>query len=282
MLIEPYLFDAISYGRYEANGHRRSTAHSDGFGSLTYINYGVADRFTVGLIPKFSFNEPASRPGSSRVGMGDVSVQAQYRLTQFEEGSWIPTTSVNLSESFPTGKFDRLGENTSDGFGNGARTTTASVYSQYFFWMPNGRILRTRLNLSWSFSNHPDVEGISVYGTEAGFRGRAEPGDGFVANGAWEYSVTRNWVLAMDATYEHSGNTRVSGSNLPLSGGPLPAPGTVDIERNFGSSETFSLAPAVEYNFNGNVGVILGAKVTLSGRNSSALVVPAVAVNIVR
>ena len=38
LLIEPYLYDLIS-------------AHANGLGSLTYINYGFRDRLTVGLIP---------------------------------------------------------------------------------------------------------------------------------------------------------------------------------------------------------------------------------------
>ena len=37
-----------------------------------------------------------------------------------------------------------------DGFGAGTYSTNVGLYSQYFFWMPNGRILRTRLDVSYS------------------------------------------------------------------------------------------------------------------------------------
>lgn len=48
----------------------------------------------------------------------------QYRLTQFQRGSWVPTFSINLQESLPVGRYDRL-QRPSDGFGSGAWTTTA-------------------------------------------------------------------------------------------------------------------------------------------------------------
>ena len=152
--------------------------------------------------------------GSSKVGVGDLTVQAQYGLTRFQEGSWIPTTAFVLQETLPTGKYDRLGDRPADGLGAGTYSTNLALYSQYFFWMPNGRILRTRFDVSYSISGSAGVRDVSVYGTEEGFRGRARPGNVTVVNAAGEYSVTRNWVLAMDVVYEHDGSTHVYGSGF--------------------------------------------------------------------
>jgi hypothetical protein len=44
--------------------------------------------------------------------------------------------------------------------------------------MPNGRILRVRLDLTYTMSSTVSVEDASAYGTTAGFRGHAHPGDG--------------------------------------------------------------------------------------------------------
>jgi len=81
--------------------------------------------------------------------------------------------------------------------------------------------------------------------------------------------VTRNWVLALDVVYEHDSNTHVSGF--------APDP----VQLNSGPGHTWSLAPAIEYNFNSRVGVIAGAKLTTSGRNATAVIIPVAAVNIV-
>lgn len=271
-LIEPYIYDVRSSGAFDRDGNRHKVGRSHSYGSLTYMTYGVTDRFSLGLIPTFGYNEPAQGLSSSGVGMGDLSVHAQYRLSQFQPGHWLPTISVALQQTLPTGKYDRLGERASDGFGSGANATMLGIYSQTYFWMPNGRILRMRLNLTKTFSDRVHVTDASVYGTDDGFRGTARPGASFVANAAWEYSVTRHWVLALDAVYRHTHNTRVRG---------LDALGAATVFDS-GSSRSFALAPAVEYNFNANVGVLLGVRAIVAGRNTSAHVTPAIAVNIVR
>jgi hypothetical protein len=268
-LLEPYLFDGIPQGHYDNDGRRHPGPHANNFGSQSYILYGLSEKVGVGLIPRFGFNDPGAGHGGSEPGVGDLTLQAQYGLTRFAEGSWIPTTAVVFQETLPTGKYDRLGEHPAEGLGTGAYSANLGLYSQYFFWMPNGRILRTRLDVSYSISGSAGVRDVSVYGTEDGFAGRARPGNVTVVDAAWEYSATQKWVLALDVAYEHDSSTHVSGF----------APNRVQI--NSGPAHTWSLAPALEYNFNSRVGVIAGAKFTTSGRNATAVVTPVAAVNIV-
>jgi Putative MetA-pathway of phenol degradation len=263
-LIEPYLYDVIA-------------SHSNGFGSLTYLNYGVADRVTVGLIPTAGFNRVSNGPSSSRVGVGDLTLQAQYRLTRVHAGSGLPTISVAVQETLPTGTYNRLGDRPSDGLGNGAYTTTLALYSQTYFWLPNGRILRMRLNVSRSLSNNVNVEDVSVYGTEAGFRGHAKPGSAFLIDASWEYSLTRRWVLALDATYSHNGNTRATGY-VPVSN---DAQNSVGVRLDSGSRDGFALAPAIEYSWKPSLGVLLGIRLIPATHNIHATITPAVALNFV-
>jgi len=229
---------------------------------------------TVGLLPVVSYNMVGGGPSSSGVGLGDLTLQAQFRLTQFREGRWVPTTSFTIQETLPTGKADRL-TRASDGFGGGAYTTTLALYSQTYFWLPNGRILRMRLNASKAFSSRVDVEDASVYGTRPGFRGQARPGSSLFLNAAAEYSLTKKWVLALDLTYGHAGNTRVTGLDVQTQG-----PAT--IQSDSGSSDAFGLAPAIEYNWKRNLGVLVGVRVIAAGRNTAFTISPAVAVNFVR
>jgi hypothetical protein len=273
-LVEPYLYDVIVRGRFDSDGVRRSAPHSSGFGSLTYLLYGVANKVSMGLIGIAGYNTVNGSPSSSGVGMGDVTLQAQYRLTQFHEGRSLPTISITVQETFPTGKYDQLGDRPSDGFGGGSYTTTLALYSQTYFWLPNGRILRARFNASETFFGGAKVQDVSVYGTEAGFRGRARPGRSLFLNAAGEYSLTRKWVLALDVTYRHDGNTRVAGYDTS---GPTPSAVRLDS----GSSAAFGLAPAIEYNWKANLGVLVGARVILAGRNTAFTITPAVAVNFV-
>jgi hypothetical protein len=262
LLVEPYLYDVIS-------------AHSNGLGSLTYVNYGLLDRVTVGMIPTAGFNVANSGPSSSSVELGDLTLQGQYRLAKFHEGSWIPTTSAVVQETFPTGKYDRLGDRP-DGLGSGAYTTTLALYTQTYFWLPNRRILRMRFDASQAVSRNVNVEDVSVYGTMQGFRGTAKPGSSFLADSSWEYSVTRRWVLALDVTYRHNWNTRVTGYNIDSGSGQNPS-----VLLNSGSAEVFAFAPAIEYSWKPNLGVLLGTRVIPASHNTNATVTPAVAINFV-
>jgi hypothetical protein len=270
VLVEPYLYDVITQGFYNSAGTRVSAPHQNGYGSLTYINYGLVNKFTVGVIPTFGYNEPGNGLGSG--GVGDLMVQAQYRLHLFHEGGWLPTTSVNMQETLPTGKYDQL-NHPSDGFGAGAYTTTLGLYTQTFFWMPTGRILRTRFNVTQALSNSVHVQDASVYGTSQGFRGHANPGATLLVDLAAEYNATRHWVLVMEGVYRHQYSTHVAGYSI--------ASPNLPILLNSGSSQVFGLAPAIEYNFNNRVGVILGMRLFPAGKNTTDSITPVMAVNIV-
>ncbi|WP_309089755.1 transporter [Phenylobacterium sp.] len=257
-LVEPYLFDVKTDG-------------VDAFGSLTYVLYGLHDRVTVGVIPTFSYAKVDGGPDGSRVRAGDLTVQAQYRLTQFRKGGWVPTTSIVLQQTLPTGKYDRLDGRAADGVGGGAYATTLGFYAQTYAWMPNGRIARLRLNTSATAARATDVRDDSVYGTPAGFRGRAKPGASLLVDAAVEYSATQNWVLALDLVYRHDEPTKVSG---------VAADGAL-VRYDSGSHDSFAIAPAVEYNVSPTLGFLFGVRVipAIGGRQAS--VTPAVAVNMI-
>jgi hypothetical protein len=132
--------------------------------------------------------------------------------------------------------------------------------------------MRTRFNVSYAASDDVRVRDVSVYGTEAGFRGNAELGDVLTINSSWEYSITSQWVFALDFIYQHDDNTRLRGSveNNPQR-----------IDEDFGSAWRFGIAPAIEYNWSSRIGLIVGARWFGAGRNTNATITPAIALNMV-
>jgi Putative MetA-pathway of phenol degradation len=272
-LIEPYLFDIITVGRFDTSGNRQSAAHDQEWGSLTYMLYGLTDDVTAGLIPRFLYGMPADAPNSSGVGLGDLTLQLGYGLAHYRDGGHTPDISLVLQETVPIGRYDEL-TRASDGLGAGAWTTTINLYMQDYFWMPNGRILRGRLDLSYAFSSSVTVHDVSVYGTTSGFSGRAWPGDGFTADAAAEYSLTRSWVLALDVVYQYNDSTHLSGT-APVAAGGAP------IDQQSGLSWSIGFAPAIEYNWSPRMGALLGVRIIEIGRNTSATVTPAIAINMV-
>ncbi|MGB6877647.1 MAG: hypothetical protein WBD87_16610 [Candidatus Acidiferrales bacterium] len=117
-----------------------------------------------------------------------------------------------------------------------------------------------------------------LYGTAAGFRGNAKPGNTAYADAAWEYSLTRSWVLALDVEYHFEGNTPVTGYNTLDPTNVLNPP---VIQTNSGSSGELIFAPAIEYNWKPNLGVLLGTRIIEVGRNITPSITPALAINFV-
>ena len=260
LLLEPYIYDVTS-------------AHGEGFGSLTYLLYGLARNFSVGMIPVVSFNTGHEQPSTAGPRLGDWTLQAQYQLTEYVSGRWLPTTSIVIQETLPTGKFDRLAGRVNEGTGAGTYTTTLALFSQMYFWLPNGRLLRSRLDVSTGVSRQITVQDDSVYGTTDGFRGQVTPGNYFLVDAASEYSITRKWVLAMDLIYRQTADTRIFHQRDSSS-----AASVIERVRIY---PLFGVAPAVEYNWHPNFGVLLGTRLIPRERGTGATVTPAIAVNCV-
>ena len=256
ILIEPYLYDVA--------GNRTDSLHA-----FTYFLYGATDRLTIGFAPDIAFNSVRGAADSSGVHLGDTTLRAQYMLTTMDMDRTIPDLSFAVLQNLPTGKYDHLNRG-GDGFGNGSYATTVAIFSQMAWWMPNGRLLRTRINLSETISPQVPVAGASVYGTSPDFRGHAQPGNQFSAVMALEYSVTRNWVLALDLIHNHGNATAASGFAAGNS-----------LRINSGSNDGYGFTPAVEYNWSSNAGVIAGVRVFPASHNARATVTPVVAINYV-
>jgi hypothetical protein len=277
-LAEPYLYDVITQGTYGANGVRHSSPHENSFGSLTYLIYGLTDRIGIGLIPTAGYSVLRGAPSSSGPRLGDLTVQIQRRFALFQPCGKVPTISLAVQEILPTGQYDRLGSRQTNGIGAGAYTTNPEFLSQMYFWLPNRRILRVRVDGSDAFSSRVGVQDASVYGTASGFRGDAKPGSSLYIDVAAEYSATRNWVFALDATYRNTGNTLVSGyyAQNVSSGGASRS-----IQTNTGWSDAYGLAPAIEYSWKPWIGVLAGIRLIPAGHNTDATISPALAINIV-
>ena len=256
VLIESYLYDAISERTNSVN-------------SLSYLLYGVTDWLTLGLVPTAGYSSVRDGADSAGPHWGDTELRAQFRITALDAERGVPDVAVALIETVPTGKYDLLAR-ASDGFGGGATGTALALYSQMVWWMPNGRILRTRLDLQGGIWNRAPVSGISVYGTAADFEGHARPGNRYSVDAAFEYSMTREWVLALDVIYNHGAAAIVRGLD-----------GARPIERRSGSNDGFGFAPALEYNVSPDLGFLTGLRVLTAGHNSKASLTPAIAINYV-
>jgi len=246
---QPYFFDSISGGTHYP-------------GSTGFYQYGLVDEVTVGLQPNFALGVHGPDRGPA---VGDLKLLGQVRLTNFTPENRIPTVSLILNESLPIGEYDRLGPS-EVGHGSGSFATEIGVNVQHYFLLKNGRLLRGRINVLQRFPHGADVKDRSVYGTKPGFRGQASPGNKTTVILAAEYSVTREWVLALDIIRESTTKTIVKGHDAD--GSP--------VKHIFPSTRYVGFAPAIEYNWSDTSGVLLGVWIAPKGHNRASSVTPAI------
>lgn len=255
VLFEPYLFD-------------QRGKSGDYAGSLTYLLYGVTNRLTAGLIPTFGASHSKGSDFGRRAGVNDFTLSAQYRMHLAKIGDAMPTWSLVVQESLPTGRFDHLGPDADRGIGSGTFATMIGLYAQRLDVMANGHLLRTRINLTYTMPHAARMHDRSVYGTPDGFRGTAHPGNFAMADLAFEYSLTRNWVVATDLFARRAGAGDVFGQ---VAG--------ADWSSRLSRQRSAGIAPAIEYNWNASRGVLLGLRRIFEGHEVTASWTPALAFN---
>jgi hypothetical protein len=110
----------------------------------------------------------------------------------------------------------------------------------------------------YDFPSSVHVKGENVYGGDAETNGKVKPGQQFVGNLGLEYSLSLHLILGLDIHYEHQNKSRAKHSSHSPTGLP--------------SSEQFSLAPCIEYNFSTHLGIQAISWFTLAGRNTSSFI----------
>jgi hypothetical protein len=275
LLAEPYLMYYSSGDAYNNQGQRYTKVTSiRQWQTLVPVYYGVTDRLQL----QISGGGAHSMSGGSHTtgfGATDTTVGAQYLLLAPAKDGNGPALSVNYQHRFPTGAYDQLDENPLNATGDGASVDTFSFRAQQYVWLSNGRPLRFRAVVSYSLP--PDnvrVNGVSVYGTPQDFHGQERLGGALGISTSVEYSIDSHWVLATDLTYNRT-------SPGQLTGVVGTGSNALVFARRDAVQSVYSLAPAIEYNFNDRFGLIGGVQFSFAGRNNDAFVTPMTAFNMV-
>lgn len=248
---EPYFFDGISGGQHSP-------------GSSGFYQYGLFNNFTVGVQPFFSLG---TQSHNHDVALGDFKLLSQLRLTHFTPKHQVPSVALVMNLVVPTGKDDNLGAS-KEGHGSGSFAPEIGLNVQQYFLLKNGRLLRARINILERYPLRTDVSGRSVYGTLPGFQGWAKPGAKTTAVLGAEYSLTSQWVLAIDIEGDRWAKTTVSGRDAD----------GIPVKQVSPTSWNIGFAPAVEYNWSARAGAILGVWIVPRGHNAPSSVTPAIAI----
>ena len=259
--VQPYFFVNDVYAAFNSERHSVSFENNlINFNPSAIIQFGVTPSVDTNVFIQTQTNW---QNGVSAGGYGDTQWSIGFKIQ--DQTLYIPKMKFSVSQLFPTGKYQRLRADGLDSTGAGAYATAFSfAMSKIMFWATPHPV-NARVALSYRISTPVTVHGYNSYGGSSDTKGRIHPGNAFSVDMGLEVSYDQHWVFANDFVYSSTNRTTFTGKPGTTSTGD-PAP----IGKGF--SDNFSLAPAIEYNWNENLGILGGVQFSVYGRNSGNFV----------
>lgn len=257
--IQPYLFIGGNYGTYNKDREAVSIPHNSySLQETTILLTGVTDSVDFTIATGGIANWENHKNGG---GYNDVTATVGFCI--LKQTLYIPAMKFTIAETFPTGKYKNLSSN-----GLGLNATGGGSYQTQFglgmskiIWWIYEHPLHLRYFVGYTVPTPVHVKGFNAYGGGFGTHGIVHVGKSFTSDLGMEWSFTQRWVLAMDVVYVLQNETKFHGHPGVLANGAPAAVGT-------GYNDNLSLAPALEYNWNENLGVVAGVQFSVYGRNS--------------
>ncbi len=259
--IEPYIYFTTTTGVYNQNW--KIVNADQNFFSLNpqlYLYFGLTPWMDINIITQFFYNTISNQ---NSVNFGDLQIGLDFQLLDPGFTPYFPGIKFTVRETFPTGPYQGLNpdKRLTDQSGAGTYSTTFNLifYDVYHLWKKH--FLTITYSAAYTVTTPVKVHGFHAYGGGYHTKGTVLPGNTFQAIISFEFSLSQNWALALDNVYTHINKSQFFGTS------GTSGPGSI-ARNGMPSSEQLSFAPAIEYNFNSNVGLAIGAWVTALGRNS--------------
>lgn len=271
--IEPYIFYTVTTGTYDSDWKSFSIPNITvaNFQFLFYI--GLTEWADLLVLPQASWN---STRGTSSATFGDLQLQLDFQLYENRKDKHAPAFKFFVRETFPTAKFDQGNRDKfgTDIGGRGAFCTTFGLVLAKLHEFPSCHFLSWRINPFYSLATKVDVSGINFYGGAPNTKGCVTPEMLFGTIFAFEYTITQNLVFAVDLEGVYGTKRSFKGFS-----GTLPGAPESPLILNLPDSVAFSIAPALEYNFNSSFGIIAGGWLTFAGKNAPKFYSAVLAIN---
>ena len=269
--IEPYVFANVITGAYDSHWKSHDGTKFYNVNTEIPVQVGLFARTDFTFNPQFSWNHI---DGASHWAYNDMPFGFDFQIYYDTPAEWPPAVKLTLKGSVPFGKYQKLDPNDkgTDAGGSGSWNPGVGLTFSDLFHFTGVHFLAARLALSYIIPNSVHVKGFNAYGGGHHTYGTVYPGPVFSTDIGLEYTLAQRWALALDVLYVHSNHTRFSGRKGETDGVPnsIAHP----------SSEQLSLAPAIEYNWNGNYGIIAGVWFSVAGRNAADFINGVIALNI--
>lgn len=258
---EPYLFVTKIERAYNKEWISKKVPTIVSASFQPTLQLGIAPNFEFDIVPSVSWNH---RKHQGKTVFNDFVLALAYQLFVPHHDQWYPKIKIYAQEVFPTGKYKNLDprKHDTDIGGQGQYQTQLGIIFGKLWYFNHLHWLSHRLNISYSFAPSVHVKGFNAYGGGFGTKGTIHAGKEVRFLFSFEYSMNIHWVLSFDFDYTHINRNRFSGKRGLTETGARATVGDPPFDQ-------FSVAPAIEYNWNQNMGLIIGPWITIAGRNAA-------------
>jgi len=272
--IQPYFFATQVPAEYSQDWDIEKVPTFWTLNTIVPLWVGLTTWMDIQVQPQWSWNHQAGVGG--HWVLGDTNVQLEFQLyrADFPPKNWLPSIKIAIRETMPTGRYRHLSaskHSVEDG-GSGSWATSFIFVIGRMFHLSGLHYLSTRLNGMYTVFAPVHVKGFNNYGGGYGTDGSVRPRPSFFLDFGLELSLTRNWAFALDVIGRWRGGNSFSGTPGRLPGG-MPASNTSL------AGIQYSIAPAIEYNFNAQLGIIAGPWITFAGKESNQFYSGVISVN---
>ena len=258
-LLQPYYFQNKNVGLINNHWHLHRFSEPTGNVNLQMLTYfGLGKFIEYTMMQQFFMNFQGN---VDNWRFGDMSMGLGFQLLAEKSGKWFPNIKVSFNETFPTGVFENLSSKQlgTDASGGGSFVSSFGLIFSKLFHIYKYCFLRGRTAFVCDVFSPVTVHGFNAYGGDTTTNGRFTQGPVLKNYVGLECTMSKHWALALDIL-----NTYTIGTNFT---------GTTIASVGSGSySYTLSFAPAIEYNYNENFGLIGGVWFSAVGRNSFSFV----------
>ncbi len=196
--------------------------------------------------------------GSHSTHLVDSIVRFGFQISTDQPNSWIPDFRILLQETFPTGKYQRLSLDMwgTDCSGEGSFRTGMHLAFQKLFHPVEDHDFRLRCSFGYFFPAPVTVHGLNCFGGSDESKGKIYPGQYFTGFLCGEYALSRTWALCVESNYQFGASGRYSRKRGP--------------EIEVPSYSQISIAPEIQHTFTPQLGILMGAWLSVAGKNSTA------------
>jgi hypothetical protein len=256
---EPYFFDTDNIGNFNRHWKLIHSPRSDTLQFLPVVSWGLTDKTDFQVSIPYNKNK---NQGEKYEYIGDANIILGYQAFKQGESKWHPNLRLTLQEILPSGHYQHLKPSFlgTDATGLGSYQTSLGLNFEHLLPIYHC-FLRSRLSLNALYADKAHVEGVNSYGGAPDTNGSVTPGNLWSADLGEEFSLTQSWVLVMEGYYVSRGGTHFRGNP------GLTSLGTTAM-LNHGNDSELSFAPAIEYNFSENYGLIAGVWYSAEGRDT--------------